>query len=77
MKRVIETELDFAVTFCKIALESDIEEKIAKHRARARKAYDTALQFLATESLEPNEKIELTKKLASLKSELEELGEKF
>jgi hypothetical protein len=37
---IIKTELDLAITYSKIAQESDNEEKIAKHRASARKAYD-------------------------------------
>ena len=50
------------------AQESDNEEKIAKHRASARKAYDSAIHFLASGALAPDQEMEITKRLAALKS---------
>ena len=74
---IIKTELDLAITYSKIAQESDNEENIAKHRASARKAYDSAIHFLASGALAPDEEMEITKRLAALKVDLEELGENF
>ena len=73
----IAVQLDLAISFCKIAAESDNEQKITKFRADARRAYDMALHFLVSNPLEQGEQIAITKKLVSLKSDLRELGEKF
>ena len=53
------------------------EEKAARLRSNARKAYDTVLHFLGKARLSENEKRELAVNLEALKSDLEKLGETF
>ena len=52
-------------------------EEISKQRANMRREYDTALRFLATSALTQEKELEVLKKLAALKTELLDLGERF
>jgi len=47
----ILTELDLALTFCKIADSADDEGRASRNRAHARKAYDSAIHFLGSATL--------------------------
>jgi hypothetical protein len=71
----LRTEIMTGLTMSKVALEADQQDKVDRNRANARKAYDTALRFLATASLTNDEAQELKTKLAQLKSALRRLGE--
>jgi len=44
----IVAELHLAHTFCRIAASADDEVQRRRSRAKARKAYDTAIHFLAS-----------------------------
>lgn len=74
----ILVEVESGLTFAKVALDAEDEEKLNRNRKNARKAYDTACRFLQ-ESVIKDE--ELRRKaltgLAELRRDLQELGEKF
>ena len=72
----VNVELDTGLTFLRIALGAKGRGKINRNRVNARKAYDSALHFLANVSLNKEEMRLVQEKLASLKSGLEKLGEK-
>jgi len=55
----------------------DTEQEVAKQRVLGRHKFDTALRFLATNRLSPEEEVEVLEKLAQLRLELERMGEKF
>jgi hypothetical protein len=73
----LNTEADTGLMFAGIALESDTEEKMARNRANARKAYDTILRFIGRVSLTAAESEGLGTKMARLKLGLQTLGESF
>ncbi|HEX5435414.1 MAG TPA: hypothetical protein VFY05_14340 [Candidatus Angelobacter sp.] len=73
----VNTELDTGLTFARIALGSKTRAKIERNRVNARKAYNSALHFLAETSLNAEESRRVKEKFAALKSNLERLGEKF
>jgi len=67
------TELETANAFADIALKSDDAHRASRNRLNARKAYDTALQFMR---LLPDDDLgRLADKLDPLKLKLVELGE--
>lgn len=45
LREFIRTELETAITFASVALDSGTEQKRQRNRKNARKAYDTALRF--------------------------------
>ena len=60
------------------SMEVESQEQIATRRANTRREYDVTLHFLATNfALTEVDELKVLKKLASLKSELDALGEKF
>jgi hypothetical protein len=71
----IVTELDLAHTFCKIAASADDEVQRRRNRAKARKAYDTALHFLAGATPTPETRQVIDNKVKRLRSLLRSLGE--
>lgn len=73
----VSAELDTGLTFARIALGAKGRAKIDRNRVNARKAYDSARHFLATTSLNAEESRRINDKFAALKSNLEQLGEKF
>ena len=73
----VRIELDTAETFADIALGASDEDKKERNRRNARKGFDTALHFLATVAPTPEEQEVITARIASVKSKLEKLGEKF
>lgn len=73
----VNAELDTGLTFARIALGAKGRAKIDRNRMNARKAYDSALHFRATTSLNAEESRSINEKFAALKSKLEKLGEKF
>lgn len=73
----VNVELDTGLTFVRIALGSKGRNKVDRNRVNARKAYDSALHFVATVSLNKEETHVVQGKIAELKAGLEKLGEKF
>lgn len=73
----VNVELETGLTFMRIAIGARGRSKIERNRMNARKAYDSALHFLAAVSLNQEETRLVQEKLAALKSGLEKLGEKF
>lgn len=82
MKNIENGEMEFlraeaqtGLTFAKIALSSRHQDKIARNRANARKAYDTLLHFLPQGHTSPEEWEDIKAKIGELKSHLQQLGE--
>ena len=63
------------LTFSKIALGSNDQEKTERNRANARKAYDSLLHFLPRVSDKSEIWEEIRARVAELKSNLQQLGE--
>lgn len=70
-------ELDTGLTFVERAAVSGDEEARLRNHKNARKAYDTALQFIPRATLTPTEKRCIEEKLAALKARLEAAGEEL
>ncbi len=73
----ISIDLDIALTFAQIALQTREREKAIRNQHNARKAYDTVLRYVGTANLSRFEQENLTRKLALLKTALRSLGELF
>jgi hypothetical protein len=73
--RFIHTELETGLTLAKVASTANNQDKIDRNRANARKAYDTALEYMARIGLPSKESAEIQRKLEELKRELQQLGE--
>ncbi|MGA8223723.1 MAG: hypothetical protein WB780_18890 [Candidatus Acidiferrales bacterium] len=73
---IVNTELDLANTFVRIA-KSGGEEKTLRNRKNARKSYDAVLYYLDKTTLTQEEKTQIEDQLATLKSDLQSLGETF
>jgi hypothetical protein len=72
----ISTELELALTFCRIALTSEDREKSRRNRDNADQAYAAAARFLQSADLTESMDREIRPKLTQLKSLLAELHEK-
>jgi len=70
----ISTELDLALTFCRIALSSDDTTKHKRNAHYAEQAYGVAARFLDVSNLTVHESREIQTKIASLQSLLDELN---
>ena len=73
----VKAELKAGLTFSHIALQSKSQEKTARNRANARKAYDAILRFANESALSHEGVEEFANLLADLKSNLLQLGEKL
>lgn len=71
----LKTELETGNTFAKLALSAKYADKMERNKANARKAYDTALKFFGSASVEADSAVELKKLLKDLRARLGELGE--
>ena len=71
----LKTELETGNTFAKVALSAKHADKLERNRANARKAYDTALKFFGTASVDTASAVELKRLLEDLRAKLGELGE--
>lgn len=71
----VNTELDTGLIFARIAVGSKTRSKRERNCANARKAYESALHMLQQIPLSKEEKGAISEKLATLKSNLEKLGE--
>ena len=73
----MRTELRTGLTMARIALEAESRNKVDRNRVNARKAYDTALRFLAKTPLTDEEAEEIRGMITRLKLALAELGEEL
>jgi hypothetical protein len=71
----INTDLDVALTFTKIAQKSRNQETVTRNRANARRAYDTVLRYLQRVSATAEASEQINTKLEQVKSALQKLGE--
>ena len=71
----LRTELETGITFAKLALSARDEGKIARNKANALKAYETALKFAERTSLDGDESALLDPLFEKLRSQLVELGQ--
>ena len=70
-------EVNTGLTFVHVASTAKYADKAARNVANARKAYETALDYMSRVSLSSKEFAELEGGLAELKRELQQLGESF
>jgi hypothetical protein len=73
----IRTDLDIAVTFAQIASQTGESEKTIRSQRNARKGYDAVFLAISTAALTHFERENIRRKLESLKSALQKLGESF
>jgi hypothetical protein len=70
-------DLDIATTMARTALKAGATEKKARSQRIARRAYNTILYLSRRLKMPRQEGSELREKLAALRRELEQLGERF
>ena len=73
----LKTDLNTALTFAKIARETDNEVRRKRNCYAARKAYETVVKVLTRIDLKVEELVDVKRGLDQLKGELEALGETF
>jgi hypothetical protein len=73
----LRVDVETALTFSGLALETDNNEKRQRNRKNARKAYDTILRLGKNVTLTPAQAKHMQEKISRLKRELELLGDKF
>jgi hypothetical protein len=73
----LKIDVETALTFTGLALETDNEEKKQRNRKNARKAYDAILRLWGNVTFTPSEEAHMHEKMGILKNDLELLGEKF
>lgn len=73
----LRTELRTGLTMARIAFEAQSRDKLDRNRVNARKAYDTALRFLAKTPLREEEAEEIRGMITRLKAALMQLGEEL
>jgi hypothetical protein len=73
----LKIDVQTALTFTGLALETDNEEKKIRNRKNARKAYDTILHLWDNVTFTPTDEGYMHEKMGRLKGDLELLGEKF
>lgn len=71
----LKTELETGHTFAKLALSAKYRDKLERNKANARKAYDTALKFLGSSSVDAASAVEINRLLEDLRAKLGDLGE--
>ena len=73
----LKVDVETALTFTQMALDTDNQEKRDRNRGNARKAYDTISRLRERVVLTPAQEKHLNKQMQRLTRELTELGEKF
>jgi len=71
----VNAELDTGLTFARIALGAKGSDKVDRNRVNARKAYDSAMHFLPSTSLNTEEAGAIKEKISALQAALTKLGE--
>jgi hypothetical protein len=72
---LIHADLETAIAFAKLALQSDDEKEIIRHRQKACQAYEEALHCLSTAALTQIELESIKTKMAHLESVLMRSGD--
>jgi hypothetical protein len=70
----IVTELDLALTFCRLASSADNDDVARLNTTNARRAYDSATRFLAGATMTPQIREDIDNKIERLRSLLPDLG---
>jgi hypothetical protein len=73
----LKTDVETALTFSSIALQTEDLSKRQRNRRNARKGYDTILRLARRVRLSTDDEQFLSEKMGRLKSELQRLGEVF
>jgi uncharacterized lipoprotein YehR (DUF1307 family) len=76
-KDFLKLDVETALTFTSIALQTKDAARKQRNRQSARRAYDTVMRFLERVSLSDQEAEGLAVKLDRLKADLKTLGEVF
>lgn len=71
----LKTELETGNTFAKLALSAKYADNVERNKANARKAYDTALKFFGSASVDADSAVELNRLLEDLRAKLGKLDE--
>jgi hypothetical protein len=71
----VKIELQTGITFADIALSAKYPDKVQRNRANARKAYDTALEYIDRVPLDGEMANQLRELLEHLRDQLAQLGE--
>ena len=74
---MIQANLETAIAFAKLALQSDDEKEIIRHRQKACEAYEEALHSLSTAALTHIELESIRTKMAHLETVLMGSGQSF
>lgn len=74
---LIQANLETAIAFAKLALQSDDERETVRHRQKACDAYEEALHSLSTTALTHIELESIRTKMVHLESVLTEPGKRF
>ena len=72
--RFIVTELDLALTFCRLASSADNDDMARLNTTNARKAYGSATRFLAGATMTSQIRRDIDDKIERLRSLLPDLG---
>jgi hypothetical protein len=73
----LKVDIETALTFSRIALQSNDPDRKQRNRKNARKGYDTILRFLPKVPLETEDRDYLSTQMQELKANLQNLGEEF
>jgi hypothetical protein len=73
----LKIDVETALTFTGLALETDNQEKKERNRKNARKAYDAIIHLKGNVTFTPRQEAYMHAMIARLKNNLEQLGEKF
>jgi len=71
----LRIDVETALTFSELALETDNAEKKERNRKNARKAYDTILHLWNGVTFTPSQEVYLHEMMSRLKNDLALLGE--
>ena len=74
---MIQANLETAIAFAKLALQSEDEKEIIRHRQKACEAYEEALHSLSTAALTHIELESIRTKMAHLETLLMGSGQSF
>jgi hypothetical protein len=67
----IKIELDLADTFCDLASQSHLPQRVRQHRSNARRAIDTATNVLMKLHIEKKERDSILQRIATLNERME------
>ena len=77
LAQFLKTDIETALTFSSIALQTDNEIKKQRNRQNARRGYNTIQRLASRAKLSDDDRRFLSEKMVQLKTELERLGEVF